>query len=148
MGDSYTVLTLIDHPEFEPWLHSNGVFLPTPRPASRYPTPREMRRVLGQFPGYHVEESFNSQGWDIWLERQYASCWSKATLWVHPWLGDWDLPHPFSFYRGDLELNIQVLQRFTVFCGPLIFVSGSVGVPILVTPETDLTQALLHAGYL
>jgi hypothetical protein len=148
MGDSYTVLTWIDHPEFEPWLHSHGIVLPTPRPASRYPTPREMRHVLGQIPGYQVEESFNSQGLDLYLERQDDLRWPHSTLWVHPWLGDWELPHSFSFYKGDLELNIQVLQRFTVFCGPLIFLSASVFVPILVTPETDLNQALLHAGYL
>ena len=69
-------------------------------------------------------------------------------LWVHPWRGDWDLPHPFSFYKGDRELNIYLLQCFTVFCGPLIFFSHSIFVPILVTPETDLTQSLIHAGYL
>jgi hypothetical protein len=148
MGNSYTVLTLLDHPEFEPWLQEHGILLPTPRPASRYPTPREMRRVLSQVPGYQVEESFNWQGWDIWLERQDGSQWPHVTLWVHPWLGDWDLPHAFCFYKGDRNLNIQLLQRFTVFCGPLIFLSHSIFVPILVTPETDLTLSLTHAGYL
>jgi len=148
MGDSYTVLTMLDHPEFEPWLQEHGILLPTPRPASRYPTPREMRRVLSQVPGYQMHDVFAPDGWDIGLDPVNGDRWPHAMLWVHPWRGDWDLPHPFSFYKGDQELNIYLLQCFTVFCGPLIFLSHSIFVPILVTPETDLTQSLIDAGYL
>jgi hypothetical protein len=129
MGVSHSVLLLLDDPTFEPWLQEHGVFLPRSWPASRYPTPAEIRAVLDQQPAYTVEYRSGPGLWDAWIDTANRQ---RTAIWVRNFSGDEDAPHEFFFHKGSEELNIQILEHLPPVCGPLVLINSSAVVPILV----------------
>ena len=64
-----------------------------------------------------------------------------TTLWVMSYEGNEEIPAPFCFRKGSARLVFLILQRLTQISGPLVVVLDTCGIPILVTPETDIDQA-------
>lgn len=129
MGVSHTVLTLLDDPAFEPWLHEHGVVLPRPWSAHRYPSPAEIRAVLDQQPGYMVEYSVGPGLWDAYIKVEAGH---KTAIWVRNFSADETAPHEFFFHKGSEVLNIQILEQLALVCGPLVLVSDAEGLPMVV----------------
>ncbi len=148
MGDSYTEVPLTADPGISLWLEQHGIATPSIPATNRYPTLRELRAILAQLDGYAVTYRIGSAGCDIDVVGTNADrADSYACIWTRGFSGDEDTPLPFSFHKGWPDLNLEITRRLSVICGPLLFVSHSVGVPILVTPIIDIQQALAEAGY-
>jgi hypothetical protein len=149
MGDAYTVMPLTFHPELPAWLEQHGIEVPPLVMDNRYPTLREIRAVLSQMDGYGATYHAGPSGCGIDIggtnrrgEEGYAS------IWIPGFCGDEDEPLAFSFHKGWCNLNLEITRRLSSICGPLVFVSHSIGVPILVTEDTDIDQAQKMAGYI
>ena len=149
MGDSYAVLPLSADLGIPAWLEQHGIRVPPLSVANRYPTLLELRAVLAELEGHVVRYHIGPAGCDsdivgtnMYGEEIYACIWTRG------FQGDEDTPLAFSFHKGWRDLNLEITRRLSVICGPLVFVSHSVGVPILVTSDINIQQALAEAGYL
>ncbi|HEY1011071.1 MAG TPA: hypothetical protein VGE07_00100 [Herpetosiphonaceae bacterium] len=134
MGETHSVLPLLDDPAFAPWLAAHGIVLPPPWPPSRYPTPHEIRTVLDQAPDYQVQYAIGTTWWDA--DVQAPAGWT--TIWVQEFTGDETVPLPFFFRKGEPAVNLWILAQLTPWCGPLVMVSSSEVLPILVTADQQI----------
>jgi len=148
MGDSYSVLPLTADPGIPLWLEQHGIATPPIPATNRYPTLHELRSVLAQLDGYTITYRIGPSGCDIDIVGTNADGADVyACIWTREFSGDEDTPLAFSFHKGWQDLNLEITRRLSMICGPLAFVSHSVGVPILVRPDIDIHQALVEAGY-
>jgi hypothetical protein len=148
MGDSYSVLPLTADPGIPLWLEQHGIATPPIPATNRYPTLHELRAVLAQLDGYTITYRIGPSGCDIDIVGTNADeADGYACIWTREFSGDEDTPLAFSFHKGWQDLNLEITRRLSMICGPLAFVSHSVGVPILVRPDIDIHQAFVEAGY-
>jgi hypothetical protein len=149
MGDGFAILPLTADPGIPPWLEQHGITVPPITATNRYPSLRELRAVLAQLDGYAVTYRIGPEGCDIDIVGAKPSGETTyACIWTRGFQGDEAMPLEFSFHKGWPDLNLEITRRVSEICGPLVFVSYSVGVPIVVTPDINIHQALTQAGYL
>jgi hypothetical protein len=143
MGVIYIVLPL-SHEEDEiiSWLHS--LRLTCPPDEGRYPTIEELRFVLDHLDGYSIHYSTGAGHWyaDVSPTDQVTSDW--ACIVVDNYHDNDTDSHDFYFERGSPRVMLLILQRLTRMCGPLILLADTGDLPMVVTADLDLDQAL-HA---
>lgn len=143
MGVIYTVIPLPDEKdEIVAWLHSLGVSCPVGE--GRYPSIQELRSVLDHLDGYTIRYSTGQGHWyaDVSQTGRVTSDW--AFLVVSDYSGNDADSHEFWFERGSPLVMMLILQQLARACGPLILLPDTGDLPLVVTPELDLDQAL-HA---
>jgi hypothetical protein len=145
MGVLYTVIPLLpDHrDELEDWLRSLN--MASPADAGRYPSLQELRSVLDHLEGYSIRYSTSRVlpgHWyaDIVQADQRNGEW--AFIVVNDYTGMETDAYKFGFERGAPRLMLLILQRVASLCGPLLVVPDTGALPIIVTPDLDLDQAL------
>jgi hypothetical protein len=144
MGVNYIVLALLPNEKdrIVAWLSELGIACPAGE--SRYPSIEELRSVLDHLEGYTICYNTKIGDWyaDISQTDLVAGDWT--VLLVSNYKGNDPDPHEFSFRHGSPLLMLRILQRLARTCGPLILFPDTGDLPLVVTPELDLTQAL-HA---
>lgn len=137
MGANYLPLLLDE--ETKRWLRLEAVPFPDDAAESRWPTPNELRTVLGSLRGYSVYYSDNTDGgWDAEIVdsmREYDG-W-RATIWTKG-ITDPDAPHQFSFHKPTLEMALTILEKLSHVCGPFVIVDDASITPVVVTPGSDV----------
>ncbi len=90
----------------------------------RFPTPAEIRRTLDEMSDCQWSESLSSRDLEITVAKQDESAFA------HIWVEDYALsrkdnePRQFSFYRGHIELVVEIIKRLSHFCGPFLLTDG------------------------
>lgn len=145
----YLVSPLRANETFTHWLHEFGIALPSTS-ESRFPTLREICFVLDHLEGCTFDSATDyftgGTHWEADIierdgsEDQRIEEW--ANLCVMNYQGNDDTPLAFYFRKGFVRLTILIVQRLTQICGPLVIVLNSSFIPLLVTPETDIDQAI------
>lgn len=142
MGVLYVVIPLLPEQKDEMgvWLHSLGIACPEGE--GRYPSIQELRSVLEHLEGYTIHYSTGSGHWyaDVAQTDQVNSDW--ASLVVNDYSGNDADSHAFYFERGAPPLMLLILQRLVSICGPQLLLPDTGALPLVVTPELDLHQAL------
>ena len=125
-------------------LEAFGITIAVDQSPSRYPTPREIRAVLDQLDGYAVTYHVDAYTWwaDVTdaVDPQHAR-WTS--LIVQDFEGVEDEPHEFYFAKGWEDLIIQIVEKLSRVCGPLVLIDDINWMPLLITPETDVGSALI-----
>jgi hypothetical protein len=117
---------------------------PSPSKPGRNPTPRELRTVLDELSGYTVDYRIGPGNWqaDVEANTGFRLFRSTALVNVIDFQGDEASPHLFCFEKGDLRLNILIVERLSRLCGSLFVVPDTGAQPLLVTPGTDPKDAI------
>ena len=144
MSISYVVTPLLDDEAFANWLDTFGILPPT-GVASRFPTIREIRCILENLDGFDFETWIGGTFWDADIFECHRSDdrWEGeyTRLCVINYEDSEEIPVAFYFHKGSARLALFILQRLTQICGPLVIVLDTCGIPILVTPKTDIDRA-------
>lgn len=137
MGVLYSVLPL--NASCAEWLDNEGVANSTPTLASRFPTPREITKVLRQLSDYTFELSadVSSGEWSATISAASSKAW--AVLRVTNYSSD-DEPHEIYFAKGWPEVIFIVVERLTQYCGPLVVVDDSTVTPVVVCTDAAPSQ--------
>lgn len=143
MGVTWTVIPLLPDKRdaIAAWLRSLDIACPAG--AGRYPSLRELRAVLDHLEGYSISYSTDALGnWfaDIVQADQADGDW--AYLVVNDYNGNETTPQTFWFERGAPRVMLLILQRLARVCGPLMLVPDTGELPVVVTLDLDLVQAL------
>lgn len=142
MGVLHVVLPLLpeEKDELEVWLHSLG--LACPEGEGRYPSIEELRAVLEHLEGYTIHYSTGSSHWSAEVAQADQLNGDWAYLVVKDYSGNDTDSHSFCFERGAPPLMLLIVQRLASICGPQILLPDTGDLPVVVTPELDLHQAL------
>jgi hypothetical protein len=126
------------------WLRDSGIELPGGGSESRWPTPNELKEVLGALAGTTVTFRPNTAGgWDaevVDASRGYSG--PSVTIWVTG-IQDPDRPTRFALHKPDLGLAIAIVERLARLCGPFLMMDDADVRPVLVTAGCD-TELLLR----
>jgi hypothetical protein len=141
MGVLYSAIPLSEFqaPGGIDYLEEHGVHADVFGTPSRYPTRREIRSVLDSLAGYKVEYEPDGSADIVDAVKGYEGM--SASLQIitkdnEP--SDDDTPcFHFYFSKGWAELNLEILKRLSIICGPFICMDDSSCVPVLVEPDTD-----------
>lgn len=120
------------------WLNSSSVTHPPLLATFRNPTPAEIESVLASFSDYTYVVRQNSGHWYAevsWAKEPSSGPWTEIT--VMDFQGA-DVPQPFHFTKGWIEIIMLVTERLTHICGPLVMADGGNGTPYLVQPGKNL----------
>jgi hypothetical protein len=145
MGVMYVVIALLpEHrDEIEAWLRSLDIACPEGE--GRYPSLQELRAVLDHLDGYAISYSTDPVflgNWyaDIVRADQRDGNW--ALIVANDYNGNETDTHEFYFERGAPRVMLPILQRLVTACGPLILLPDTGALPVVVTSELDLDQAV------
>ena len=144
MGVIYIILPLLPDlkNQIVAWLHSLDIACPMGE--GRYPSIEELRSVLDHLDEYTIDYRTGTGSWyaDISQPDLVNGDWTELV--VSNYSGSDTDSHEFSFRHGSPLLMMRIVQRLAGTCGPLILLPDTGGLPVVVTPELDLAQAL-HA---
>ncbi len=163
MGVSYMVEPFNAEAFDKPWLteqlNDQQLRLPVDGVQGRYPTAREIRRVLDTLEGYRVEYRVEDGGDSTpWVARVEEVVGDEtvlvagfivprrgkyATIRMLEFDGDEDTSHWIYFEKGDPDLNLLILERLTHICGPQLVYTAESELLHLVIPGADV-EALLQ----
>jgi hypothetical protein len=109
----------------------------------RNPTPRELRGVLDELTDFTVDYFVSQDNWqaDIRANAGVPLLRSTALLNVIDFQGDETMPHLICFEKGDMKLNILIVERLSRICGTLYVIPDTGARPLPVTPGIDPTEA-------
>lgn len=150
MGVWYTVMPLDTQGELAEWLAQLAIKLPASNPIGRYPTPKELRRVLDSLENYTIK-------YHISPEHFYAHVYETAgiqpgpppliegpsTMLIIPdFHGDEDNCYQFYFEKGWPELIVVVLERLARITGPLVLIPDVDPKPLIISAGADPEKLL------
>jgi hypothetical protein len=117
---------------------------PSASEPGRNPSPQELRAVLDDLPGYKTDYLVSPGNWQasVGATTGLRLFRSETLISVVDFRGDETLPHLFYFDKGDLRLNILIVERLSRLCGPLFVFPDTGARPFLVTPGIDPTDAI------
>jgi hypothetical protein len=128
--------------ELAAWLRSLDVACP--EGTGRYPSIQELRTVLDQLDGYTVRCSTGALGhWYAEVSPADRATSDGADIVVSNFSGNEADPHEFYFVHSSRRVILLIVQRLASLCGPLMVVPDTGDLPVVVTPDLDLEQALL-----
>jgi hypothetical protein len=138
MGVLYTVVPLDD--EIAGYLRDSGGTVPTAAEPARNPTPREISAVCDALRGQRVHYNVNPGSfWQAVVEGVTGSEREPWTLLnISTFSGSEDEPHPIWFEKGWPLLILDILQRLSVRCGPLVVIPDTGEAPIAVTAQDSV----------
>jgi hypothetical protein len=147
VGVAYNVIStgVVDqYPFAAECLRFYDIVPPSASEPGRNPSPRELRAVLDDLPGYKADYLVSPENWQASVEaitglRLFRS---ETSISVVDFRGDETMPHLFYFDKGDLRLNIFIVERLSRLCGPLVIFPDTGARPLLVTPGIDPTDAV------
>jgi hypothetical protein len=140
MGASYFAIPFSDSAA-QAVFEQKGAALPDGWERSRNPSPNELRRVLESLPGWRSDIHPGPGRWQASVEDPSDPHAYGALIDVRDYRGDADSPHGFVFSRADPELAMQITERLTHTCGPLLFFCDSGGPDVLISAGTDVGKA-------
>lgn len=129
----YSVVTLAEcmqNPATLAWLLSANVSVPDLVPPGRYPSPAEIRRVVDNIPGIHVDYHVSAFVWEVTVTSRKDVSW--ATLAVQDFRGDEDAPCRIVFTGGWDELILLMAGKLAKQYGPLVLLHDSGAAPQVV----------------
>jgi hypothetical protein len=147
VGATYYVVSVSMADQY-PWaadsLRRYNMGPPSPSEVGRNPTPRELRTVLDELSGYTVDYLVGPGNWqaDVDAKTGLRPFRSTTLVSVIDFQGEETTPHLFCFEKGDLTLNILIVERLSRLCGPLFVVPDTGARPLLVTPGIDPKDAV------
>jgi len=108
------------------------------------PSPLELRAVLDDLTGYATDYQVSPGNWQALVEATTGLKFLRpgTLVCVVDYQGDETKPHIFYFDKGDLKLNILIVERLSRLCGPFYIFPDTGAKPLLVTPGTDPTKAV------
>lgn len=131
MGILWTVWPLDD--DMCQWLDEQEVaYPPTP---SRFPTGAEIKAIVSGLKGHSVKVNDNGlhASWQALITPKDDGVDPEwAVLTVSDFSGD-DLPQQLYFEKGHERLIIEILQRLTTSCGPLVLIDDAGGEPAVIS---------------
>lgn len=138
--DEDLIQKVAENPDFRAWLKHNDVELSHDIPYGRYPTPRELRRILDSMPGIQVEyllrdlrgDPLGKYVWDAYI----SSDGDFTEIWVQNFEGDEDVMLPFFFRRGS-RLVHRIAQEVVNLCGSYLLMLNNYGELIVLQPEAE-----------
>jgi hypothetical protein len=133
MGVLYTVVPLDD--EIADYLRDCGGAVPNANRPARNPTPGEIRAVCDALRGQLVQYNVNPGSyWQAVVEGATDPNSEPWTLLnISKFSGSEEEPHPIWFEKGWPSLILNILQRLSVSCGPLVVIPDTGEAPIAVT---------------
>lgn len=147
MGVAYNVISVavVDrYPFAVKCLRHYDMVSPVLSKPGRNPTPQELRTVLDELAGYTTAYFVSPGNWQASVEASTGLRPFRSSTLVNVvnFLGDETIPHLFYFEKGDVKLNILIVERLSRLCGPF-YVFPDTGVqPLLVTPGIDPAKAV------
>lgn len=130
--------------EIPEWLATFGIACPPGQ--SRFPTPHEVRATLDALEDCTIDYFEGTEDCAATVTNTTSpDQWPWTSVRTGKAAGDAaaDTPQPLSFKSGSTELIVQICERLTHLCGPLIIYPDSGHeVPILVTPGIDAAEAV------
>lgn len=142
MGATYYVISISNADQY-PWaantLQHHGMIPPTHSESSRNPTPQELREVLDSLSGYRVEYLVSQNNWQALVEAKKGFPLLRSTTLVDvvDFQGNESIPRIISFEKGDLVLNILIVERLSRICGTLLVLSDTGAKPLVIVPGID-----------
>jgi len=115
------------------WLDEQEVAYPlTP---SRFPTGAEIKAIVSELKGHSVKVRDNGlhAQWQALItpkDDEVDPEWALLT--VSDFSGE-DLPQQLYFEKGHECLVIEILQRLTPSCGPLVLIDDAGGEPVVIS---------------
>ena len=134
MGVTYFVFP-IDQ-EFFDWLKSMDIEIPDNWETSRYPTPNEVFEIIKSFKNMKID--YNQEMSDLKITmRDPKNLHSLDHLMfrIRDFTGEdqaLKVPHKIEFHGGAKEIFVDVLEKLSKYCGPLVLVDED-GKPVYVT---------------
>jgi hypothetical protein len=138
MGVIYCVFPLDE--KMADWLDREGVSHPAVKAWHRDPKPIEVLEAIRHLPGYKVEITVSGERRE-WSAQIYLSDGSWATVRISDFRSD-EAPHSISFIKGWPEIMLNIVERLTKHCGPLVIVDDSSGSPLLVLPNSEVKELI------
>jgi hypothetical protein len=140
MGNAYAV-ALPTH-ETLAELASMGYKMRIVPDPGRFPSPRELRAVLDGLDNTSVTYNIGESRWsaDVLMDEGDVVL-SDAHVMVVGYKGDEDAPLRFFFEKGVPSLNLRILYRISLTCGPLLLLPQFKS-PILVSQERSEEELL------
>jgi hypothetical protein len=147
MGATYYVISISTADQY-PWaadpLQHYDMLPKSPSEPGRNPTPNELREVLDGLQGYTIEYMVSMDNWQAVVEAKkgFPLFRSTALVDVIDFQGDEMEPHVICFEKGDLNLNILLVERLSRKCGTLLIVPDTGAKPFIVSPGMDHQDAI------
>lgn len=155
MGVLYCVVPLDD--EIAGHLRDSGETVPTADEPARNPTPREIRAVCDALRGQRVQ--YNVKPGSFWQAVVEGATEPEREPWtllnISKFSGSEEEPHEICFDKGWPSLILNIVQRLSIRCGPLVVIPDTGEAPIAVTAEDSVedlsarwehTRPVLDAG--
>lgn len=130
MGILWTVWPLDD--DMCQWLDEQEVAYPLT--SSRFPTGAEIKAIVYGLKGHSVKVNDNGLHvlWQALITPKGDEVGPEwAVLSVSDFSGE-DLPQQLYFEKGHERLIIEILQRLTPSCGPLVLIADAGGKPAII----------------
>ena len=131
MGAVYSVLPV--NRDVMTWLQSLEPAYPEVLTQGRYPTPQEVRMILDGLSDHVVEYTINDQTLRVTISQASSEMWASLVIMDYNRAEDENSPHEFYFEKGWSELVLEILDKLSEICGPLVLVPHSGDKPTLVS---------------
>jgi hypothetical protein len=123
------------------WVNTIGLALPMVIPSSRNPTANDVRGVLNTLEGYEIK--YHVDEWS-WMADITGSEYEYMNLYLFDFDGDEDQPKRISAKTSSDILFLEIVERLSLVCGPLVAYNDIDNAPFLITPNIDLYTARQH----
>lgn len=150
MGVSYLALPLTA--DLVDWLQQNDVSSPSPLPASRLPTLRELKSIAVHLDGYVTDVvprpvcgsvDFRIEDVRGCYAGYSTAIWATRLQDKTPPPEDDDTVQLY-FHKGSPELAVIIVEKLAHICGPLVLIEGVGGRPLLVEAGVEPSEAALR----
>ncbi len=99
---------------------------------------------MDQLDGYAVTYHVDAYTWGADIADAVDPQHGRWTsLIVQDFEGIEDEPHEFYFEKGWEDLIIQIVEKLSGYCGPLVLMDDIYWTPLLIAPGTDVESALI-----
>jgi hypothetical protein len=112
----------------------------------RNPTLLEVREVLGELPDFSVDYVVGHDNWQAEIRADAGAPLLRSTALLNAidFRGDETIPHLICFEKGDLKLDVLIVEHLSRICGTIYVIPDTGARPLPVHPGIDPSEAVRY----